>query len=263
MSIVFDRAVDYYDQTRALPPAVQAAAMDTLAREANLSTTSRVLEMGIGTGRVAIPLAEKIGHMTGIDLSLAMMGVLQHKLEGTALRVDLAQANAVRLPFADARFDAVIAVHVLHLVEGWERALSEALRVLQPGGVFVSTFHRRDSDSPNVLLRKKLHALAEEHGINTQRPGAKSEEEVLEALRNFDQNARVVAAAEWDVAEVPAQILAELDRQIFSETWMLPRVVLDQVMPQLRGWAEEKFGALERGVQIHHTFRWLVARKRA
>lgn len=261
MSIVFDRAVEFYDQTRALPPELANLPVEAIIRETNLQPGAQVLEIGIGTGRLAIPLAERIAHLTGIDLSLKMMGVLREKIAGGPLQIDLAQADAVRLPFPGNCFDVVYAAHVLHLVKGWREGVGEAGRVIKPGGLFIASWHRRVSDSPNVVLRKELHRLAEQHGVNTTRPGAQSEEEILRELEGWGGAPRVVNVADWTEPCTPAQIIEELDRQIYSETWMIPREVMDVVMPDLRKWAKEEYGSLDRAIVSPYNFRWLLARK--
>jgi SAM-dependent methyltransferase len=261
MSIVFDRAVDYYDQTRALPPEIADLPIEALIRETNLQTGARVLEIGIGTGRIALPLATRIGHLNGVDLSLQMMGVLRAKIALTPLPIDLAKADALHLPFPGECFDLIYAVHVLHLVNGWRGAVSEARRALISKGHFVASWHRRVPDSPNVLLRQELHRLAETRGVNTKRPGAQSEAEILGELENWRGELRVVNVADWTESCTPAQIVEELDRQIYSETWMIPRPVMDDAIPRLREWAVEKFGSLDREIGSPYNFRWLVVRK--
>ncbi len=182
MSIVFDRAVDFYDQTRAMPPEVAALPVETLIRETNLAPEARVLEIGIGTGRIAIPLAERIRRVTGVDLSRPMMEALTQKIAGTSLRIDVAQADVVQLPFPDECVDLIYAVHVLHLVSGWRNAVAEARRVLKSGGYLLISWHRRMPDSPNSLLRKELGRRVAGYGVSTKRPGAQSEEEILAEL---------------------------------------------------------------------------------
>ncbi len=76
----------------------------------------------------------RVFRVTGVDLSPAMLGRLRAK--GGAV-VPVAVADARRLPFGAAAFDAVLACHVLHLVQAWADVADEALRVLRPGGTFL------------------------------------------------------------------------------------------------------------------------------
>ena len=261
MSIVFDRAAEYYDQTRALPSEIADLPIESLLHETGLHAGAQVLEIGVGTGRIAIPLASRIGRVTGVDLSMQMMGALQAKVAGTPLGLNLARADVVYLPFPGDCFDVVYAVHVLHLVNGWREAVRETKRVLKKYGYFVASWHRRVPDSPNVLLRQELHRLVEEYGVNTKRPGAQSEAEILEELETWHSELRLADVAEWTESSTPAQIVEELDRQIHSETWMIPRQVMDQVIPSLRNWAAERFGSLDREIETPYSFRWLIASK--
>lgn len=261
MSIVFDRAVEYYDQTRGLPAAGHTALIETLVREAGIHESSRVLEIGVGTGRVAISVAEHVQRMFGIDLSVEMMSKLRLKLANTHLQIDIAQANALRLPFASETFDAAYAVHVYHLVANWTSALWDAQRVLKRGGRLIVSFHKRDENSPNMVLRQKMRELAKEYGVDTRRPGAQSEEEIYNEIIKWDASPRIVEFNVWQDDENVAEILEELDKQIFSETWMIPRAVMDKIMPRLREWAKANYGDPAPLIRAAYESRWLVATK--
>lgn len=263
MSIVFDRAVAYYDQTRAMPEDRHRAMIDALVREAEIQPNDHALEIGIGTGRIAVSVAEHVRHVAGIDLSEEMMSVLRGKLAQRGMSIDLARANAVELPFPDNCFDVTYAVHVYHLVQNWQAGIAEAMRVTKPGRHFVVSFHARPPDSPNARLRQHMHLLAQEYGIDTKRPGVQSDQELLREVGKWDASPRVVVFSEWRAPEIPAKILEELDRQIFSETWTIPREVMDRVMPRLRAWAEQTYGDLDAPLENDHQARWLVAQKRA
>jgi SAM-dependent methyltransferase len=130
-SISFDRAAEYYDATRSLSPAAEAQVTAVLAEA--LIGHGPVLEIGVGTGRIALPLAATGLEVVGIDLSQPML----HKLVAKATTVPVAQADCTALPFPDASFGAVVASHVFHLVPEWRDATLEVLRVLRPDGVFL------------------------------------------------------------------------------------------------------------------------------
>src|SRR5581483_6281646 len=100
-AVSFDRAAEYYDATRALSPAVEQAVTALLAGE--LAGHGRCLEIGVGTGRIALPLLRAGVEMLGVDLSRAMMARIAAKSDGVAL-LPLAQADATRLPFRDHSF---------------------------------------------------------------------------------------------------------------------------------------------------------------
>ncbi len=261
-SLAFDQAVPYYDQTRVDPPRVMDAIAGSILREAQLSRASRVLEIGIGTGRIALPVLARGAPVIGIDLSRAMMGELQKKIAGQNTRVTLAQADANDLPFADGLFDCIYAVHVYHLVANWQDALRQALRVLARGGTLLVSYHYRRADSPNRRIRDKLAELIQPFGIDTRRPGAQSSEELKTELDTLAGGSRIVPVATWQETSTVAQTLDDLAARIFSETWAIPPDVMAKIMPPLRAWAQQEFGDLTRVIADDSRFNWLVVRKK-
>ncbi|MFC7536979.1 class I SAM-dependent methyltransferase [Sphingomonas sp. GCM10030256] len=100
-----------------------------------------VLEIGYGGGGLLRRLAEeKLGRLAGVDVSSSVPS----RIEGA----ELARASAVALPFADASFDAVVSVSVLHFWTDLDPALAEIGRVLHYGGRLVLVFE------PPQALRK-------------------------------------------------------------------------------------------------------------
>ena len=260
-SLGFDRAVSFYDKSRAIPDWVASAVTDSVIEFGKLTPRSRVLEIGIGTGRIALPLLKRGIPICGIDLSLAMMAELQTKIAGRAVRLALAQANANALPFPEATFDCAYAVHVYHLVAHWQNAVREAWRTVKRGGRFLVTYHKRDPQSPNAKLRRRLFELAKEHGIDARRPGSQSYDELRNELDKLTLT-QLVEIARWVERTVTvAQILDEIQQQLFSDTWTIPEDVLPQLLPALRDWAKKEFGRLDYAVREEEEFAWMVLRK--
>ncbi|MBX3083112.1 MAG: class I SAM-dependent methyltransferase [Anaerolineae bacterium] len=142
-SIVFDRAAEYYDDTRGFPPGQETPSAALFVQAGHLMQNSRVLEIGIGTGRIALPLAPMVGTVYGVDLARPMMDRLRRKQ--TTERIELVEADATLLPFADHTFDAVVAVHIFHLIPTWRDVLTEVARVLKPGAMLLHGGNQRQT----------------------------------------------------------------------------------------------------------------------
>lgn len=95
----------------------------------------RVLDVGTGTGVLAL-LAAELGHeVAGVDLSEAMLAEAQRKAMGAGLAVDWRVADAEDLPGDLAGFDAVISRHLMWTLPHPERALAGWRAVARPGGL--------------------------------------------------------------------------------------------------------------------------------
>jgi ubiquinone/menaquinone biosynthesis C-methylase UbiE len=93
-----------------------------------------VLEIGVGLGTDHIQFARAGAELHGIDLTERGIELVRRRLELEGLKSDLRVADAEQLPFADASFDYVYSWGVLHHTPDTRRAVSEAIRVLRPGG---------------------------------------------------------------------------------------------------------------------------------
>jgi arsenite methyltransferase len=107
----------------------------------------RVLDMGCGRGAVLTAVARRLttGRVTGVDLwrSIDQSGnsrdatLSNANAEGVTDRVELETGDMRRLPFADGSFDAIVsslAIHNIPARADRAAAVSEAMRVLRPGG---------------------------------------------------------------------------------------------------------------------------------
>jgi SAM-dependent methyltransferase len=113
-----------------------------------LQGDEQVLDVGCGTGRVAIGIAKLLttGQVVGVDIfewvsgSSPDIAIENARIEGVSDRIEFKHGDAIDLPFEDQTFDLVTMGSVLHEIEDEQlkiKALSEVNRVLKPGGRFV------------------------------------------------------------------------------------------------------------------------------
>lgn len=111
-------------------------------RVLDVQPTDRVLEIGFGHGRSMAAMAEKVteGCVSGIDISQAMVELATQRNRGwiDKRRVDIRIGDVCDgLPYKDGAFTRVLAVNSFQHVSDRQRGLSEVLRVLEPGGIFL------------------------------------------------------------------------------------------------------------------------------
>ena len=102
----------------------------------------RSLDVAGGTGDIAFRLVEASdhnAHVTVLDINGSMLDVGRDRAikNGLASHVDFVEANAEKLPFDDNSFDAYTVAFGIRNVPRMDHALSEAYRVLKPGGQFL------------------------------------------------------------------------------------------------------------------------------
>ena len=114
------------------------AAHRRLLEQAALQPGYRILEIGCGTGNLAI-LARRLDpsvEVLGIDPDPKAISRARRKAQRAGLPIEFREAFAEQLPFTDASFDRVLSAFMLHhvLPDAKIPTLREALRVLKPGG---------------------------------------------------------------------------------------------------------------------------------
>lgn len=103
----------------------------------------RVLDVGCGNGYVLAQYARHGAHVHGIDLTEAALRLSRQRFELAGLDGDFQLTDGESIPHADASFDIVCAMGVLHHVADPRPMVAEMLRVLKPGGqVIMMLYHR-------------------------------------------------------------------------------------------------------------------------
>jgi ubiquinone/menaquinone biosynthesis C-methylase UbiE len=242
-SIVFERAIEDYDRTRSLPPEAMEAVLVLLSGE--LADHQPCLEIGVGTGRMALALAARGLRMAGVDLSPMMLGELRRKAGGRS-PFPIARADAVHLPFADASFGAGLAVHVLHLIPAWREALTELARVVRrPGVVLVDTGGPGTGWWPAVEKRFRKEA-----GISPGGVGLQKGDDVDQYMASLGATARKPDPIEANEQTTIAERIEWLEDGLFSFTWQVDEATRWAAAERCRTWAVGRFGPLDQPITL-------------
>lgn len=129
----------------------------------------QVLEIGCGLGTDAVNFARAGAHYTGVDLTERAIDLVQRRFAYENLAGSLQTADAENLPFADNTFDLVYSHGVLHHTPDTARAITEAHRVLKPGGTAMVMLYYKNSYNyrVNIMTIRRLGArlLAFDWGV--------------------------------------------------------------------------------------------------
>ncbi len=170
---VWDRIAETYlrEIDRRFVPIVEQ-----VIRRAALEPGHRVLDIGTGTGAVALqaaPLVGPAGQVTGTDPSSEMLDLARQRAAGPGhanLKFEVGSAEAIQAE--DASFDAVLASLSLMYVVDRAAAARECARVLRPGGRFVAAVWARPAECDIVLFQQTAGRFAPAPPVPGVGPGA-------------------------------------------------------------------------------------------
>lgn len=235
----FDRVAHQYDATRFLPSEVRWAVVDEVVAAVPLRGGEWLLDGGVGTGRFAIPLAQRGVRVIGVDVSSGMMRQLQDKRPPPNLY--LIQGDLRRLPLAPRSVQAVFLAHVLHLIADWQQVILECRRVLGAGGCLVLLYE----SGKRFPAREYYWNLAEQRGLLRPALGARRVEDVVHFLHELGSEVLRVSPPtfRWRAQRSHREVLEEVAQRTYSQLWEIPDSVHYELLEQTRRYVREQFGS--------------------
>lgn len=190
----------------------------------------RVLEVGVGAGTDFVRFARVGARLSGIDLTAHGVELVRRRLALEGLRAEVLQADAERLPFADAAFDLVYSWGVIHHTPDPRRAAAEIERVLRPGGeICVMVYNRRSLVALqcwilNALLRGRPgRSLGEVIAAHIESPGT-------QAFSITEARGLFAGLADLRVTPVVTPYDARIGREAYLPAWTR------RLVPRRLGW---------------------------
>jgi SAM-dependent methyltransferase len=107
---------------------------ESLAEAADVRAGNRVLDVAAGNGNATLAAARRFADVTSTDYVPALLDKGRERARAEGLSVQFQEADAEQLPFPDASFDVVLSTFGAMFTPDHQRAASEMLRVLRPGG---------------------------------------------------------------------------------------------------------------------------------
>jgi ubiquinone/menaquinone biosynthesis C-methylase UbiE len=260
VTLSFEKIAPVYDATRRMSDAVCIEISREICAEAGNREGMLVADVGAGTGRFSVPLTVRGCRVVGVDVSREMLRVMLSKVNRDFhCRLQPLVADARNLPFRSNCFDAALCFQVLHLIQEWHSAISEAQRTLVKRGLLAVGESARKGLTAEIGDAYK--EIRDKQGYPYVRPGARSIEEVLDFLRNK----RFTVSSEpekhtWIGRLTINSIIQGLEDKVYSGTWNVPQEAHREVILELREWARKRYSNLELSREIESEFKIGFAR---
>jgi len=219
---------------------------------------TRLLDVGCGSGLILVLATERSAIPAGLDISPGLLGIARERLP----EADLREADMESLPFADASFDAVTGVNAFQFAGDPRRALSEAARVLRPGGRLVASLFAAPERSQGTVAHEAMTALIPPERAADHAPYALSAPGSLEASlvsAGLTLGASGEVVCHWRYADIDEAVRALLCSAGGARAAEAagPDAVRDALRPALAQFQDPQTGT----VTLRNTFRWVAARR--
>lgn len=250
-SLSFDSMAEVYDETRTFDKDCFYAVLDYLQERFPPERYNSILEPGVGTGRIAAPLAERGYKVTGVDISDKMLAVLQEKLAGSgqSLQISFRKADVLKLPFPDEAFNMAVVVHLFHQIKEWKRAVNEVFRVLRFDAPLVLMQTGVGAEIP--FLNDRYMEICAGQGFPIEYIGVKSTRELVGYCESLGCSVEWIRDRwQWTAHNIIDRALNYMKSRAFSFTTFAPEEIHLKAIERLESELKSQFGSLAAEVDI-------------
>lgn len=251
-SMSYREIASRYNAINAIPP--KAAAQIGAVLAAQIGPQRWALDIGAGAGRLAIPAWQAGCHVISLDLELAMLVAGDCEARERNIALPSLQSDARQLPLTDEAVDVVMINNLLHLVEGWQQVLADAVRVMKRGGVLLQGRDWLDPNSRAFQLRNKLRQIVGTLDPS-MRPTSAAGPTLMQTLAQMGGKlSPELLAASWHEPESVARTMQKMAQRQHNETWSLDESLLQVALDQLSEWAATTWPDLDTIEQTERRF---------
>jgi SAM-dependent methyltransferase len=254
----FDQIAEVYDETRRPLDEETVLGMKEMLTKYGCHS---ILEIGVGTGRVTVPLVKSGFEITGVDISVKMM----ERANAKGIK-NLVLATGNQMPFRNETFNATIMAHVFHLLEDPMSVLRESSRVSGTGvfalvrkggfgGRWWGFFGRGPGSAEGSFgnnepidestrkyieeRRARFRAIAKKYGWSPDREQRRArnwqrEQEILESHPPDD----LKIVSDVVVNDSPEERIARFEKGAFSSMLGMPEGMRMEIVKEMRASAE-------------------------
>lgn len=240
-----------YDETRVFDRSSFDSSLDFLVERFPPNKFGSIFYPGIGTGRIAIPLAERGYRIIGIDISREMLALLKKRLTQArqSLPVSFQNADVTKVPFPDETFDIAIAVHLFYFIAEWKKAVDEILRVVKSSGPLILMQTGAGTEIPS--LNERYKELCAELGCSIQEIGIKSTREAVDYCESLGfQTEWIRDRWQWTQHIRLDKALYYLRFRAYSFTTFASDAIHSKAIEKLESELLHQFGSLTTEVDI-------------
>lgn len=235
----YSKIVEYYDRRRTATGPIIELWTGLISKYINKGRETKLLDIGCGTGRFTLPIAERF-HCTviGADMSIEMLDKAKDKDKNGLVRWDVQDIH--KMTYGDASFDVIFMSNVIHHCDAPLKALSECHRILGDNGViiirygamaqiredvthvfFPETLELDEERTPSVELLEKWMAEVSFSGINTQEVEQKTFQTGKELIdAHAYKNTSVLSMISEDAFEIGMQRLRKYVGEHPNDPWL-------------------------------------------